>query len=128
MRVAVLAAAMSLGMTAAGAASNKPDLPLLPMPASVTAQARTFSFEHARIAASDSGERAAGERLRALLARGGQPKLPFARGGSMRFRRNRLIDPQGYRLIVTQRSVEISASSDAGLFYGAETLSQLMTA
>ena len=125
MRLAVFAAVVSLGMTAAKAA----DLPLLPMPASVTSQAGSFSFAHARIAASDSGERAAGERLISLLARSGGPKLAFGRGGQIRFRHDTtIVGPESYRLSVRPGGVEVAASADAGLYYGAETLWQLMAA
>jgi len=123
MRLAVFAAVVSLGMTAAKAA----DLPLLPMPASVTTQAGSFSFAHARIAASDSGERAAGERLISLLARSGGPKLGFGRGGQIRFRRDAsIVGLEAYRLTVKPSGIEIAASTDAGLYYGAETLWQLL--
>ena len=129
MRVAVLAAAMSLGMIAAGAAANAPELPLLPMPASVTLQTGTFRFGGSSISVGDAGERAAAERLRSLLAQSGGPALPLGKNGRIRFRR----DPnaggaEGYRLTVTPTAVVISASGDAGLYYGAETLWQLMAA
>jgi hexosaminidase len=129
MRVAVLAAAMSLGMTAAGAAADSPEVPLLPMPASVARHSGAFAFAHARIAATDGGERAAAERLRSLLARSGGPALPLSAGGRIRFRRAKNVGgAEGYRLVVTPAAVEVSASSDAGLYYGAETLWQLMSA
>ncbi len=35
-------------------------------------------------------------------------------------------DPEAYRLIVSDRSIEISASGHAGLFYGLQTLGQLV--
>ncbi|MGN6848214.1 MAG: beta-N-acetylhexosaminidase, partial [Sphingomicrobium sp.] len=123
MRATLFAAVVSLGMTAA----NATDLPLLPMPSSVTAEKGSFSFRHARIAASSAGERAAGERLKGLLARSGGPKLSFARGGQIHFR----LDPsiagaEAYRLAVSPTGVDVAASTDAGLYYGAETLWQLM--
>ena len=129
MRATLFAAAVSLGMTAAGAAADTPDVPLLPMPASVSPQAGTFSLAHAGISAGDAGERAAAERLRSLLARSGGLALPLATRGRIRFRRDRNIgDAEGYRLVVTSGAVEVSASTDAGLYYGAETLWQLMSA
>jgi hexosaminidase len=123
MRATLFAAFVSLGMTAANAA----DLPLLPKPLSVTSQKGSFSFAHAQIAASDAGERAAGERLRFLLARSGGPKLTLKRSGPIRFRRDPNVAGGGaYRLTVTPRGVDVSASTDIGLYYGAETLWQLM--
>ena len=123
MRVAVFAAVVSMGMTAANAA----DLPFLPNPQSVTVEKGSFSFVHARIAASDAGERAAGERLQSLLTRSGGPKLSFARAGQIRFRLDQRVGgDETYRLMVTPNGVDVSASSDTGLYYGAETLWQLI--
>jgi hexosaminidase len=123
MRVAVFAAAVSLSTAAANAA----ELPLLPMPALVAVQKGKFSFAHARIQAADAGERAAGERLRSLLRRSHGPTLAFGKSGTIRFRRDRSVaGDEAYRLDVTPRGAEISAATDAGLYYGAETLWQLM--
>ena len=123
MRVVIFAAVVSLGMTAANAA----ELPLLPMPSSVIVEKGSFQFSGARIDAADAGERAAGERLSSLLARSGGPQPGFAAKGKIRFRRDaRVVGPENYRLHVTPLKIEITASSDAGLFYGAETLWQLM--
>lgn len=125
MRIAVFAAVVSLGMTAANAA----ELPLLPMPAAVTRSTGSFRFAHANIQASSKGERAAAERLRDLLARSRGPKLGFARGGQIRFRRDPAIaGAEAYRIAVTPTGVEVTASGDPGLYYGAEALWQLMTA
>jgi hexosaminidase len=123
MRVAVFAAAVSSSTAAANAA----ELPLLPMPASVTVQKGSFPFAHARIQAADAGERGAGERLRSLLQRSHGPTLSFARSGSIRFRRDPSVaGDEAYRLTVTSHGAEIAATADAGLYYGAETLWQLM--
>lgn len=125
MRVAVFAAVVSLGMATANAA----ELPLLPMPANITAGTGAFSFASATIDSSDSGERGAGERLRSLLARSGGPRLRFARGGRIQFRHNpAIVGQESYRIIITGSGAEVTASSDTGLYYGAETLWQLMTA
>src|SRR5579884_215165 len=123
MRVAVFALVVSLGVTPANAA----DLPLLPKPLSVAVQKGNFSFGHARIAASDAGERAGGERLQSLLVRSGGPRLIFARAGEIRFHLDPGVEgPEAYRLTVTPHEVDVAASTDAGLYYGAETLWQLM--
>lgn len=127
MRNAVIAAVMFFGMTAAEAAPTTSDLPLLPMPASVRMGTGSFSLAHANIAESTGGEREAGERLRALTARSGRPKLAFATNGRIRFHRNaRIGGAEGYRMVVTPGAIEISAATDAGLYYGAETLWQLI--
>jgi hexosaminidase len=129
MRIAVLAAVMSFGMAPAGAAPGAPGLPLLPMPRTVAVHAGTFDVSGARIAASDAGERAAGERLRSLAALGGGPKLRLGGKGRIRFHRDpRIGGAEGYRLVVTRAGIDVTAARDAGLYYGAETLSQLIAA
>jgi len=127
MRAKLFAAVMSLGMTAATSSASAADLPLLPLPASVQMQKGSFSFAHARITASDAGERAAGERLRFLLGRSHGPMLEYSRAGNIRFRRGPATGgSEAYRLSVAPAGVEITAPTDAGLYYGAETLWQLM--
>src|SRR5205823_6748546 len=81
MRIAVVAAVMSIGMAAAGSAASPTDLPLLPMPAKIAMSTDSFSLAHARIAVATDGERAAAERLRSLVARMGGTKLAFAPNG-----------------------------------------------
>jgi hexosaminidase len=123
MRTILFVAAASVGITAAKAA----DLPLLPMPASVQLQKESFSFAAARIDASDTGARAAAERLRSLLRRSHGPTLGFAKSGAIHFRRDpNIAGPEAYRLTVKPGAVEVAASGDAGLYYGAETLWQLI--
>jgi hexosaminidase len=129
MRDAVLAAVMSLSMTTAATADRAADLPLLPMPAAVAMGVGSFSLAHAQIAAIDAGERAAGDRLRTLLGRSGGGRLVFASTGRIRFRRDSSIHGrQAYRLVITPTAVEVTAAGDAGLYYGAETLWQLIAA
>ncbi len=125
MRTSLFAAVMILSMPAAARAS--PDLPLLPMPATVTSQAGSFSFARATMAADDAGGMAAARRLADLVARTGGPKLALAKGGTIRFRRDASIKgEEAYRLRVTPAGVTVSASTDAGLYYGATTLWQLI--
>ena len=122
-RATLFAAVVSLAVTAASSA----ELPLLPMPAKVTAQSGSFNLASARVEASDDGERAAGERLRSLLARSGRADLRFATHGRIRFHRDAGIQgSEAYRIVVSPTRVDVTASSDAGLYYGAETLWQLM--
>ena len=123
MRLAVFAAVVSLGMTAANAAQ----LPLLPMPSSVVPAKGRFVAAGARLVARDPGERAAAERLNSLLGASGMQRLAFAKSGRIHFRRSsRIAAFEAYRLTVSDAGVDIEASSDAGLYYGAETLFQLM--
>ena len=126
MRIAVLAAVLSFGLTVAAAAGASP-VSLLPQPASVTMNAGSFRVSNAGIAASDAGGRAAGERLRSLVARSGAAPLAFSAKGTIRFRRDDSIrGTEAYRLTVTPSGVEIRSATDAGLYYGAETLWQLI--
>jgi hexosaminidase len=127
MRIAVLVAVMSFGMTPAATAAPGSGLSLLPMPTHLSMGIGSFSFGQASIAAQDAGEREAAERLRSLLVRSGGPDLPLATGGTIRFLRDaNVAGGESYRLTVTKGGVEIRASGDAGLYYGAETLWQLM--
>ena len=110
MRTALFAAVMISTMPAAAWAS--PDLPLLPMPATVTSQAGSFSFARATIAADDAGGTAAARRLAELVARAGGPKLALAKSGAIRFRRDASIKgDEAYRLRVTSSDVTVSAST-----------------
>jgi hexosaminidase len=129
MRNVVLAAVLSFGMASAGAAAPAPSssLPLLPMPATVKVGVGSFRFEGARIDAADAGERAAAERLQSLAGRSAGPVLKLAPKGQIHFHRDRSVrGAEAYRLSVTAAGVDIRASGDAGLYYGAETLWQLI--
>ncbi|MEG3151365.1 family 20 glycosylhydrolase [Sphingomonas sp. ZT3P38] len=127
MRRFLSAAVMFLCMPAAAWAA--PDLPLLPLPAAVTLQAGSFSLSRASISADDPGAVAAARRLAELVGRTGGPRLVLAPDGAIRFRRDAAITgSEAYRLSIAPGGVTISAGSDAGLFYGATTLWQLIAA
>lgn len=80
MHVVVLAAAMSPGMTAAGAAADVPDLPLLTMRASATARPGSFSFEHADISANHACGNYNKPGFRPVVACAHKPLAPAAAG------------------------------------------------
>jgi len=125
----LFAATAILSLALPGAARAQKILPLLPMPAAVQPQAGSFSLRNARIDAGDAGSVAAAERLAELVARGGGPKLALAKGGAIRFRRDPAIKgDEAYRLRVTPAGVTVTAATDAGLYYGATTLWQLIAA
>ncbi|MGN6268926.1 MAG: family 20 glycosylhydrolase [Sphingomonas sp.] len=124
----LLAAALSL-LAPAAASAAPADLPLLPMPTSVSEQAGSFSITGATIAANDAGEKAAAHRLIDLTARTGGPALSLSAKGSIRFRHDpAVVGAEAYRLTVTSKGATVAASTDAGLYYGAETLWQLIAA
>lgn len=112
---------------AAARAAPAGPLPLLPMPASVETAAGRFAVAGAAISVSDEGGKEAGSRLRDLVTRSGGPALSFSAKGTIRFRRDVSIKgAEAYRLVVTPAGATVSAASDAGLYYGAETLWQLI--
>lgn len=125
----LLAAAVVMSLSMPAAAGPDPVLALLPLPASVSPEPGGFVFARAGLSADDAGGSTAARRLAELVARSGGPKLVLAKGGAIRFRRDRSIaGDEAYRLRVTPAGVTISASTDAGLFYGATTLWQLIAA
>lgn len=129
MRDVVLAAVLSFGMASAGSAAvaAMTDLPLLPMPASVKTGTGSFRVNGAGIQAADAGERAAADRLRSLATRSRGPLLRLAINGRIHFHRDPSVrGAEAYRLSVTPAGVDIRASGNAGLYYGAETLWQLI--
>ena len=116
-----------LSLAAPAAAQAETPFPLLPMPTSLRPQTGTFDTRHAAVMVKGDGAGSAAARLRDLVARTGGPRLPMSAKGTIRFVRDAAITgKEAYRLIVTPRAVTISASSDAGLYYGAETLWQMI--
>ena len=124
LRIATAFAAFFAGSAAIAGASPPP---LLPMPASVVAGSGSFTVRDARIAPSnDPGVTAAADRLTDLLARSGDAK-PASGSPTIRFLRNPSESgDEAYRLDVSPSAITVRASGDAGLFYGAETLWQLI--
>ncbi|WP_454882872.1 family 20 glycosylhydrolase [Sphingomonas oryzagri] len=128
MRVALRlagAAVVLLGATSAGAATP---LPLLPMPASVSEASGRFVLADARVDAGDAGASAAADRFIGLLRRSRGPALSKGKGRIHFIRDRALAGGEAYRLDVTPADVVVRAGTDAGLFYGAETLWQLAAA
>jgi len=119
-----------LGAWAAGAQ----DIALVPAPVRLTRSEGFFTLRpDTRIAAGRDLE-ALGERLRCELASATGYRLPMTRSGGSNAIELRL-DPslaklgaEGYRLSVTPRKVEIRAPRPNGIFYGIQTLRQLMPA
>ncbi|RJF86224.1 carbohydrate-binding protein [Sphingomonas cavernae] len=133
-RFTLLAAGILLATSASAAvAASAAAPPLLPLPQSIAPSKGSFRLTGQSVIVvppGDAGARAAAERLAGLLAvnRGISPAITETqRNGAIRFVRTDGITKEGYRLDVTPRGATITASDDAGLFYGAVTLWQLAT-
>jgi hexosaminidase len=130
MRLMLIAAAALLpGAAVADApAPSVATVSLLPMPASIVPKAGAFALAGSILSydTHDRGAVAAAGRFNELLARAGLPAIGKGTGRAIRFRRDAaIVGGEAYRLEVTSKEVTVSASSDAGLFYGATTLWQL---
>ena len=102
---------------------------ILPRPRSVSTGEGGFEISGASsMSASDAGERNAAKRFADLLAKVGGPTLSLRPGGTIRFVREAGLPPEGYRLTTTKNGAIVTASDDAGLFYGGVSLWQLATA
>lgn len=102
---------------------------LLPAPQSMTVQAGGLALNAASgiaVPKGDAGARNAAERLREYLAKTGGPALALKPGGKVRFVRVSGLPAEGYRLVTNAAGATITASDDAGLFYGAVSLWQLI--
>jgi len=128
----VLAAAT----VALGAQSTPPPTPsLVPLPASMTMGRGMFTIEASTVIATDKATAHLGHQLAAYLApatgydlevRDG--KGPKANVIALRIDSSlrKAIATEGYRLESTPRSVTIRAADPAGVFYGIQTLRQLL--
>jgi len=101
---------------------------LVPMPRSITVGDGGFRIDaHTTIAvpANDPGALNAGQRLAELIGKtdGFVPRI--GKSGTIRFVRRPGFAREGYRLDSDAAGATITASDDAGLFYGAVTLWQL---
>lgn len=133
-------AALGLWLVATGARAQpaEPTVGVIPQPLHVAvapAAAGSFSIESGTrllVDAGDTGALAAARALHDLTLRTRRLDLPVQTGGdpqgAIRFERAPGLAPEAYRLVADGGGVRISASGDAGLYYGAMTLWQLMTA
>ncbi|WP_026359521.1 family 20 glycosylhydrolase [Sphingomonas sp. PR090111-T3T-6A] len=131
MRVAWRLAAALAPLVATGAAAAASTPPLLPLPASVVAGEGSYALAGEGLILSadpaDKGAVAARGRFLDLVAKGHGAKFRAGTSGGVRFLRDPSVaGDETYRLEVTPKAITIRASGDAGLFYGAETLWQLV--
>jgi hexosaminidase len=129
-----------MGQAAIGQAATPaaPTLDLIPMPAHVAKGQGTFEVNAQTPVVIDAGDAQAklsADYLIAQLAHGHGPALKVqdtpASAPAIVFKRDasaQVTIPEGYLLDVTPRGIRITARDDAGLFYGAVTLWQLLTA
>jgi hexosaminidase len=132
MRLLLIAAA-ALFPGAAAVAEAPESLPatasLLPLPASIAPRTGVFALAGSFLSFNprDKGEAAAAARFNELVARSGMPAFATGTGRQIRFRKDAAIKgDEAYHLDVTPKGVTVAASTDAGLYYGATTLWQLV--
>lgn len=127
--------AMAACATASGPAPEAPVasmLSLIPAPASISFASGSFTLAEGTpivVDPRDRSARAVADYLSDLARRTRGLNLPVADAGSgIRLRRVRdIAESEGYRLSVNRSGVTLEAGSDAGLFYAAITLWQLIS-
>lgn len=129
-----------MGQAAIGQAATPaaPPLDIIPMPAHVTKGQGAFEVNAGTPVVIDAGDaqaKLAADYLVAQLAHSHGPTLKVqdtsAGAPAIVFKRDAsapAANPEGYVLDVTPQGIRITARDDAGLFYGAVTLWQLLTA
>lgn len=131
-RIAI--AALLVGCTAAGAPARK--VAIVPQPAKVTRSEGHFTLTPETRVATDATMRAAGEFLAEALAPATGWRLAVrdvdrvaGRGNVIRLSRapdGASLGTEGYRLTVRREAVRVEAATEAGAFYGCQTLRQLL--
>ena len=112
-----------------------PAMRLVPAPASLDSLGPAFAIPRDPVIVLDSPDttdRFAAQLLAAELAEQGHPAAPLASRGAGTFVLSRvapdtLLGDEGYALECTAAGVRLSAATAAGLFYGVQTLCQLVT-
>ena len=135
-----LAAALLAGAPAAALAAAGPVANVIPAPLSVSsppdaAPVRIVEGETIFVPRDDAGARQTAQQLSALAERTRGLRLtvavgdpPAAGGPAIVLLRRPGLPEEGYALDVANGQARIAATADAGLFYGAVTLWQLLTA
>lgn len=137
--VLALLAGSGLESARAESAAAVPTVSVIPLPASVVSQPGAFRLTaHTRIlvAPGDKGAAAAAGYLADLLLRSRHLRLPVRPlravpappAGAIVFARRDGLAAEAYALELAPAGATVAASTDAGLFYGAVTLFELMPA
>jgi N-acetyl-beta-hexosaminidase len=119
-----LCALLSLFVSVPAAAAASPSL--IPLPQSVTAHEGAFPMTNATVVQGDGAAQSTANYLARAL------ELKTGKRGASRILlvlgpNRKVTNPEGYRLTISAREVRIEASDPRGLFYGAQTLRQLVT-
>ncbi len=127
----ILEALLLLAMT--GGPDDPPNISIIPRPVSVSAATGDFLLTPLTVIWTDSASQGLGRQLSDYLrpatgypfdVRVGPPTgsaIVLERDSSLR-----QLGPEGYRLAVQDNRVTISAPEDAGIFYGLQSLRQLL--
>lgn len=121
----------TMALLAVGTPAMAQQLPLVPMPASVTPGTGMLTIGAGAGIVADARDKGAATAARLLAERVKVDRgltLAPAATGPIRFVRDRSIKgDEAYRLVVTGEGATITASGDRGLIWGAMTLAQLLS-
>jgi hexosaminidase len=116
-------------------AQQAPAFAIVPMPSKLTAGRGGFTLTASTAIVVDTALRERGRQLASMLAPATGFDLPVRTGPSpssthiaLRLQKSleRTLGSEGYRLNATPRAITIEAAAPAGVFYGMQTLRQLM--
>jgi len=123
-------AVLALGSIVLVGCAREPEHPVVPVPAEVDTGRRPFTLDRSTAIVlddpSDVELRRVAEAWAAPLRAGSGLPLPIAERGALRMGVGASGAPEGYRLDVDADGISVAGVDHAGLFYGLQTLSQLM--
>ena len=132
-RTSLLASSLLLAATMQANAAGAPSL--IPQPANYQTQpGKDFVLQDSmRVAATSPAAQTVAKQFLALLRQDGGPQLALASDASnarIRFHldASAAMPAEGYSLAISETGIDVRASNEAGLFYGAVTAAQLLTA
>jgi hexosaminidase len=134
--VGALGVAACVALSVGGFCEEGKAFPVIPQPSKMTVQTGEFELQAGTVVVADAAARPTADLLVARLApaTGFQLKIAEvqpASGGAIVLKLDESLQnlgEEGYRLVVTKESVQIAARKPAGLFYGTQTLLQLLPA
>jgi hexosaminidase len=131
-RSKIVLAILTAATLARGAAEEPAASALIPMPAELTLTGGDFALKaNNRISVDGPATRETAEFLAAHLRNKEGRTMNIAQGSkgvAMSIAKNKAYGPEGYELTVKPHAVQLTASTQAGLFYGVQTLLQLLPA